>query len=229
MDIRFPKFIALLIVVCFPLLGMAQEAIRRLPKQKTTSHINVVNPPDGYISDHGYVDMGLPSGIKWAVCNVGASSPSDYGDYFAWGETSSKITYDKENSKTYNKAMEDISGNTSYDAARANWGNSWCLPTKADFVELLNECSWTWIQSDGHNGYLVKGPNGKSIFLPAAGHRNGATYEDGTYGNYWSSTPHKTREGRHWHAYLLDFSRNGRHHVARDGRIFGFPVRPVSH
>ena len=140
------------------------------------------------------VDLGLS--VKWAACNVGATQPHEYGDYFAWGETSAKNCYDKTNSKTYGKSMDDISGNASYDAARANWGGSWRVPTKSEMEELVKKCYWKRIVLSGINGYKVIGPNGNSIFLPFTGHYEGMSLKDvGTHGCYWSSTPHESRNG----------------------------------
>ncbi len=136
---------------------------------------------------HEYVDLGLS--VKWATCNVGANKPEDYGDYFAWGETSPKAEYTTKNCIKYGERMSDISGNAQYDAATANWGGSWRLPTKADLEELNNKCTWKWTTQNGVNGYKVTGPNGNSIFLPAAGYRLGSSLcGDGDRGYYWSST-----------------------------------------
>ena len=169
--------------------------------------------------------MGLS--VKWATCNVGASSPSGYGNYYAWGETSTKSTYTEENSKTYDNSSYnyDIGGNSSTDAARANWGGTWRLPTKAEFQELLDKCTWTWTTQGGHNGYRVTGPNGNSIFLPAAGYRNGSSlgYE-GSNGLYWTSTPN---ESNSYYAYYLCFYDSYRN-VDWSYRFLGRSVRPVS-
>lgn len=127
----------------------------------------------GTINGHEWVDLGLS--VKWATCNVGASSLSAYGNYYAWGETRTKSEYNYSNSVTYEKSMGDIAGSSQYDAARANWGSSWRLPTKAEFQELINNCTWTWTSQGGHNGYKVTGKNGNSIFLPAAGWRYGSS------------------------------------------------------
>lgn len=142
-------------------------------------------------NSHEYVDLGLPSGKKWATCNVGADKPEDYGDYFAWGETSPKVVYDSDNSVTYGEQMNDISGNAQYDAATANWGGGWRMPTIEECVELVDYCKWEWTQVNGVNGARVIGPNGNCIFLPAAGERSGSSLQiAGDQGLYWSSTPY---------------------------------------
>ena len=180
---------------------------------------------DGEIAGHGYVDLGLPSGLKWATCNVGASSPEDYGDYFAWGETSPKAEYTWENSVTDGEQMSDISCNAQYDAATANWGGSWRMPTKAELEELENKCTWTWTTQNGVKGYKVTGPNGNHIFLPAAGYRIGSSLGfDGYDGYYWSSTPHDYD----FYAYYLRFRDIGEY-VSYDGsRYDGLTVRPIT-
>ena len=178
---------------------------------------------DGKHEGHGYVDLGLS--VKWATCNVGATSPEDYGHYFAWGETSPKEEYTEENSLTYRKDMSDIAGNAQYDAATANWGGDWRMPTCAEQEELLDSCTWTWTTQNGVNGYNVKGPNGNSIFLPAAGCRGGSSLEyAGSYGCYWSSTP--CDYGRDYYAYGLYFGSDGQG-LGDCYRYYGLSVRPV--
>ena len=179
----------------------------------------------GTINGHGYVDLGLPSGLKWATCNVGASQPHGYGNYYAWGETTTKESYDESNCTTYGQQINDFSGNVTYDAARANWGSTWRMPTKAEIEELINNCTWTWTTQIGVNGYRVTGPNGKSIFLPAAGYCDGSSRTGvGEYGTYWSSTPD---ESYTWYAYYLYFG-SGSHYVNWSNRFYGLTVRPVS-
>ncbi|MCD7721741.1 MAG: serine/threonine protein kinase, partial [Prevotellaceae bacterium] len=99
-------------------------------------------PTTGTINGHGYVDLGLS--VKWATCNVGASSPEGYGNYYAWGETTTKSSYDDDNCKTWEVSMGSIAGNSSYDAARSNWGGTWRLPTANEIDELINKCQRTW-------------------------------------------------------------------------------------
>ena len=94
----------------------------------------------GTLNGHEWVDLGLPSGTKWATCNIGTSTPSGYGNYYAWGETSTKSSYTEANSRTYGKNISDFSGNTYYDAATANWGSGWRMPTYKEFQELKEKC-----------------------------------------------------------------------------------------
>ena len=176
----------------------------------------------GKHNSHEYVDLGLS--VKWATCNVGASEPEDYGNYYAWGETSKKTEYTKDNSKTYGKSMGDIKGNSNYDAARANWGGTWRLPTKAECQELVDRCTWKWTTQNGVNGYKVTGPNGNSIFLPATGARHGSSFNLAReYGCYWSSTPN---ESDSYCAYSLYFNHSKRR-VFDNLRSGGQSVRPV--
>ena len=184
-------------------------------------------------NNHEYVDLGLPSGLLWATCNVGANAPEEYGDYFAWGETTTKETYDSDNSSTYglsdselqSQGYIDSEGNLTpqYDAATANWGGNWRMPTKAEQQELLDNCIWTWTTQNGVNGYNVEGPNGNSIFLPAAGLRGSPINIAGSSGYYWSSTPHKIDSNPS--DYLkFDSNYHGMRTLHRNG---GLSVRPV--
>lgn len=188
------------------------------------------------INGHEYVDLGLPSGLKWATCNVGANKPEDCGDYFAWGETETKTEYSEGNSLTLGHSISElrrrgiVDGNnrltSSYDAARAKWGGSWRMPTKEELEELEENCRWEWTTQNGVKGYKVTGPNGNSIFLPAAGYRYGSSlYYDGYRGSYWSSTPN---DGYYdYDAYYLYFNYGGES-LDDDGRGYGLTVRPIT-
>lgn len=170
------------------------------------------------------VDLGLPSGLRWATCNVGAETPEDYGDYFAWGELTPKGTYNIDNSITHGVDIEDISGNPQYDAATAIWGEEWCIPTLEECEELVRECEWQWVEENGVNGYKVIGPNGDSIFLPAAGYRTGSLLSNvRQFGGYWSSTSNK---GFDYCAYNFDFD-NDNIDVFLSLRDYGQSIRPV--
>jgi len=150
-------------------------------------------------SNHPHmIGLGLPSGTKWACCNVGATTPEGYGGYYAWGETEEKSDYSWE-SYAYTiyysdgdvvectNIGSDIAG-TSYDVAHVKWGGSWHMPTNTQIKELANNCTGTWTSQNGVYGELVTGPNGNSIFLPAAGCRYESLYSAGSELNYWSST-----------------------------------------
>ena len=156
----------------------------------------------GTINGHDYVDLGLPSGTKWATCNIGATNPEDCGNYYAWGETTTKTIYTHGNSKYYNKSAEwlrgqniiDYSGNlkSNYDSASKYWSSSWRMPTLTEMNELVDKCNWAWTERNGKYGFKVTGPNGKNIFLPASGWYNSAS--SGTLdcvnerSEYWTST-----------------------------------------
>ena len=140
------------------------------------------------------IDLGLPSGTKWASCNVGANEPEGYGGYYAWGETEEKGFY---NESTYKYKQNgswvglgsDISG-TQYDVARLKWGGNWRMPTKDEVRELIENCKYEWTTLNGvKGGKFTSKTNGNSIFLPAAGYRlDGALGDAGSWGYYWSST-----------------------------------------
>ncbi|MCQ2339265.1 MAG: fibrobacter succinogenes major paralogous domain-containing protein [Paludibacteraceae bacterium] len=152
---------------------------------------------------HQYVDLGLS--VKWATCNVGATTPEEYGDYFAWGETKPKTKYDWSTYKYCNGSSSKL---TKYctmeyygtvdnktvldladDAARVNWKGNWRMPTSNEWNELNAKCTWTWATQNGVKGYQIKGRNGNSIFLPAGGYRDDTSLSGvGVLGSYWSST-----------------------------------------
>ena len=201
-----------------------------------------------------YVDLGLPSGLKWAKCNLGASKPSDYGDYYAWGETAPKADYDwatykwmqagQSDSKYitkytiadgetegiwYDSAREFIGDNKTVlvaadDAATQQLGSPWRMPTIDEIQELLVNCTWTWTTQDGVHGYQVDGPNGNAIFLPAAGYRKVSGLKYAGSQGYCWSSSLSTTESNC--AYSLDLH-SDRYLIARTYRYFGYTVRPV--
>ncbi len=146
---------------------------------------------DTVASAHQFVDMGLPSGTKWATCNIGATKPEEYGWYVMWGsiEDCSNITCSKITCKTYGMELEDISGDKNFDVATAVLGSGYRMPTIKDFRELSDNSYKMWATINGVNGYLIRSKiNGNSIFLPAAGYRNGNTFfQRNTMGWYWDS------------------------------------------
>ncbi|MBQ9363957.1 MAG: DUF1566 domain-containing protein [Bacteroidaceae bacterium] len=191
---------------------------------------------------HEAVDLGLS--VKWATMNIGANVPEDFGGYFAWGETTAKNTYNWSTYKWYDSSNHvftkyNDSSYTSYgrvdhkttldtcdDAACVNWGGTWRMPTYDELYELGTKCTCLWTTQNGVNGWKMTGPNGNSIFLPAAGgyRTDGSNnYEGGSYGYYWSSSLYKYNPN---HAQYLYFDTN-RVNWFSNGRCFGHSVRAV--
>ena len=181
---------------------------------------------DGTINGYEYVDLGLPSGLKWATHNIGATSPSEKGDMFAWGETSPKAQYTEANCTSYALNMQDIAGDPQYDAARANWGSTWKMPSKKDFEELMNECTWEWVVDvNGVGCKKVTGPNGNSILLPISGYVYESSFYMQDFGYYWTSTPISTYEQ---FSYDFFFDQEYNLSMGYDDRCYGQAIRPVS-
>gem|GEM_PF-6553276 len=186
--------------------GLPVRPVRRIKNDGQSQTQPTTTQPSTTTEAHAYVDLGLPSGTKWATCNVGAKNPEDYGNYFAWGETGTKVdfgwstlkyceNYKGDKFSKYNTQSKygSVDNKTTLgradDAATAKWDNGWCMPTIAQFQELEDKCTWTWTTINGKEGYEVKGPNGKTIFLPAAGYRSLSNFSGaGSYGRYWSSS-----------------------------------------
>ena len=176
---------------------------------------------DGIFNGHPYVDLDLPSGLMWATCNVGANSPEEYGDYFAWGDTIPKDYYAWNTYKYSNGGYSQLTKycfDSSYghngftdnlttllpedDAATANWGNGWCTPTKYQWQELIDNTTSTWMTQNGVYGRLFTASNGNSLFLPATAYQdqdilNGAGFS----GFYWSSSLDTDGPGKAWIFY----------------------------
>ncbi len=204
------------------------------------------------------VDLGLS--VKWASCNLGATAPEEYGDYFAWGEVETYYVSDNVQDDSCNGWKSDKStgyGWTSYkwsddsgttftkyntdlcygdvdnntvldpedDAASVSLGGSWRMPTDAEWSELRGRCTWRWTTRDGKEGYMVTGPNGNGIFLPAAGYQyNTRLCDTGINGEYWSSTLRTDRNGFAW-GVCFDSD-----NILKSGynRYIGFPIRAVT-
>lgn len=197
----------------------------------------------GVAYGHEYVDLGLPSGLKWATCNVGAESPEEYGGYYAWGETQEKDIYASSTYKYYQwKSSLGVYQLTKYctqsyggsvdnktvleledDAANMKWGGNWRMPTIEEFNELRELCTWDWTSHYGIYGFMIIGPNGNSIFLPAAGMRDeGTIYNKGAEIAYWSSSLYVDNP---FGSYCLNFCSKWRDSI---NRIYGFSIRPVT-
>ena len=192
------------------------------------------------INGHEWVDLGLPSGLKWATCNVGASAPEDYGDYYRWGDTNNrglcdwdvyKWCNDSYNSMTKyctNRKYGTVDNKTTLDpeddAAHVEWGGTWRMPTLDEQKELLNNCTCTKTTQNGVVGYNVTGPNGNSIFLPAAGYGYKWVFnERDSSGYYWSSSLRSSRNDGAYHLYF-----GSEAVTASSSRCYGMFVRPVS-
>lgn len=186
---------------------------------------------NGELNGHDYVDLGLPSRVKWATCNIGADSPEKFGHYYAWDETKKNImdSYgDKKDTGGFWRAKNRFNfGGMMCDIARTKWGDNWRMPTHNDFYELINNCSWIWDELNGIKGYkVVSNINGNSIFLPAAGCRKGIMHvasDFRTYGYYWSDTQISNNSPN---VYGLYFSEACRYtHFFK--KTNGFTIRPV--
>lgn len=196
----------------------------------------------GTENGYGYEDLGLS--VKWATCNVGANNPEDYGDYFEWGETTTKDTYNWITYKYCNGSSSTLTkycNNSSYgsngftdnktqlelsdDAARANWGGAWRMPTDAEWTELREQCTWTWTTQNGVYGRKVTSKtNGNSIFLPAAGYRDySSLIYAGSGGRYWSSSLGTDYPYYAWGVYFD----SGDVDRSSGNRYYGRSVRPV--
>lgn len=192
---------------------------------------------------HEYVDLGLPSGLLWATCNVGANVPEEYGDYFAWGETQPKDYYDFNTyqhcngwhgwlTKYCSKSNYGYNGYTDTltilepcdDAAFVNWNNGWRIPTNEEGFELINYTTCTFTTLNGVNGFRFTASNGNSIFLPAAGYyENDVLYCIGELANYWLSTLDTTFPDEANSIHILSSLNMGNGNY----RNTGLSVRPV--
>ena len=170
-----------------------------------------------------FVDLGLS--VKWATCNVGASTPEEYGKYFAWAEKTTKESYGFDNCITDNKEMTDFAGNIEYDVAAAEWGGSVRMPTKEECDELVYNCTWEETTENGVLGMRVIGVNGNSIFFPAAGYYFGSELlYTGEAGYFWTTVPFE--EGNSHAYYLAFYNKNSwTHHNYRGN---GYTIRPIS-
>ncbi len=226
--------------------GLALGTTYYVRAYATTSQVTVYGEEMSLTTpnDYAYVDLGLPSGLLWATCNVGADTPEDYGDYFAWGETQPKSTY---NWNTYQYCMG--SGNTltkycnnasygyngftdnltvleaSDDAATVQWGSGWRMPTLAEWQELLDNTTHIWTTQNGVNGRLLTATNGNSLFLPAAGDSYESSLNDaGSRGYYRSSLLNTVYP---FNAMGLDINSSNCNMGGYYGRTNGQSVRPV--
>ena len=209
-----------------------QTATIEVTVTQGTNPVSYLTCPDDH---HPHlIDLGLPSGTKWACCNVADNpaeqAPTSYGTYYAWGETSGKDYYHwstyihfDDSKRTCHDLGSDIAG-TQYDVAHVRWGGSWVMPSLDQFKELANNCTSEWTTVNGVNGRIFKGPNGGSIFLPAAGYRWYDDLDDaGSGGCCWSSTQCPSDS---YLAYDFNFG-SGYVDWFSTSRLYGLTVRPV--
>ena len=189
--------------------------------------------PDPTVSAGAVVDLGLS--VYWCSCNVGAETPEEYGDYFAWGETKTKSSYTEENYSLYDNEMKvytNIGNNicgTEYDAATVNLGADWRMPTKDELKELLDNCTFEWTQINGVNGYKVTGINGNSIFIPAAGFMGNTILSDKNQSglSVWTGI-----ESSYNNRYAIELADPGASiygdKIWEMDKFRGHPIRPVT-
>ena len=184
-------------------------------------------PTTGKLNGHEWVDLGLPSGTRWATCNVDATTPEQPGKHYSWGETVTKASYVAGNTKTYNKEMGDIAGNQTYDVAAKKWGKGWRMPTEEELRGLIRYSNDKYVQKGGRWGReFTSVMNNKSIFLPVTGSREGSKLEEANgCGLYWTSTPYTSNHNNG--AYMYTFGAAlGEPSIGE--RYSGFAIRPVT-
>lgn len=225
----------------------ARSGVIELKSLQKDFSIKVEVLQNGGYNGHGYIDLGLSSGTLWATCNIGANSAVEDGGYYAWGETHELYvlwhTNGNPGSLSSNYSYYNKSGLTKYctnskdgivdnktvleptdDAATVNWGGKWRMPTKEEFEELLNGCSWAW---ENKGVLLTSRKNGNTLFLPAAGYSHYLVYyydykwstENGSKAYYWTSSLHNEFSDC---AYYFDGF-----NIERNARYYGLPIRPV--
>lgn len=241
--LRMFAFVALMPVLSLSLVGCepengdgdrdsSEEVSDSVPEVTVPDSVPGVTTPDSVSGTSSRVAVDLGLSVKWASCNVGATSPEECGGYYAWGETEEKDIYDIDtylyynyDNGTFEDIGSDISG-TEYDVAHVKWGDGWRMPTKKELNELRTWCTWTKTTLNGVNGYNVEGRNGNSIFLPIAGYRTRELYECGEYAFYWSSTLGEDGNS----VYFLNFfdAYEYRDLIYDYVRDCGYSVRPVA-
>lgn len=180
-------------------------------------------PSDPTLTPGDYVDLGLS--VKWASCNLGASTPAGKGGYYAWGETSTKTKYSAKNHAYYKEGSgytdigKNISG-TQYDAATVNLGKDWRMPTKDEMQELCDKCTFTYGEVDGVKGYYATGKNGNSIFLPCYGDKTDKIWDENE-GKFWTGS----EDNSVFSFYLWLYQ--GKAHNTSTQKYTGLQIRPV--
>lgn len=185
-------------------------------------------PSDPTLTPGDYVDLGLS--VKWASCNLGASTPAGKGGYYAWGETSTKTEYSEKNYAYYKEGSgytnigENIAG-TQYDAATVNLGKDWRMPTQDEVQELCDKCTFTYGEVDGVKGYYATGKNGNSIFLPCYGYKTGTWDRSEDEGYFWTGSINNDNSYFGVSLWLYNGEPSISHYAA--SKYEGLQIRPV--
>ena len=202
----------------FELTSQYNQAQLERPHVSLTQDDYEIHYDPSPFNGHEHVDLGLPSGTLWATMNVGASSETDYGNYYMYGKGATQ----------YNSSDTPYTGtenplDSSVDTAVQVWGGSWHMPTRAQMQELITNTTYRWVndyKGSGINGSTFTATNGAVLFFPAAGYWDYGSYEDTSGGNYWSSSPNGSNN-----AYYLNFKYG--YGVYDDDRAYGYSVRGV--
>ena len=231
------RIITFLIISMMTLLSFGQGKVTRPNATAQNKKEIPISKPDGYINGHGYVDLGLPSKTKWATCNIGANQPWGCGDYYSWGETSTKEKYEMTESILSGKRVNQIIGNVNYDAATKNWGTGWCMPSEIDMAELFRYWNIKIITIFNVNGILLTGPNNKNLFIPKGGYCDFGRNKPVSMGellHYWTGTANYQYQGiEHYEddmysTALRDYNIDCNDYSLKPSfRGWGMPIRPV--
>ena len=223
-----------LIIVCLAALTIGMLSNCNNKNTKTTD-------ADNNTAEAEWVDLSLPSGLLWAKCNLGATAPEKFGNYYAWGETLPKNEYSKATYSYYNQEGENYSLNkyntleaeglvdsltvleAADDAATSILGDGARIPTDAEWQELIDNTTAEWTTQNGVQGYLLTAANGNSLFLPATGFQDGDSRLNKSTGDYWSSSLETLLPNN---AHILNFGSTGLR-VSNYERFHGSPIRPV--
>ena len=212
-------------------MGVAERNFGRAIRPVADNNAMINIPSQGETQGHKWVDLGLPSGNKWATCDIGAATSEHIGDYFAWAEITTIFDKKAPKNKARDKWMSGIGGSAKYDAATALWGENWKIPTKADFQELIDNCTWEWTTLGRRKGVkVISKINGNYIFLHAAGRMSPySVYTFPALNNvtvgYWASTPSKDPHYINADGLLVSEKFLG---TATHDRSTGYLIRPIT-